>query len=122
MKPLRDIWLDLVDRKLWPLAALLVIALVAVPVLVSRSASGGAGGSDVAAALPPAATPVVSTSQTSTTGGVYVGGRARDPFAQQHVPKPMDLSGPTASGLGPATAAIGSSGADASAAGGASSS
>ena len=38
MNALRDVWVDLVDKKLWPLAVALVIALVAAPVVLSNGA------------------------------------------------------------------------------------
>jgi hypothetical protein len=59
MNPLRSIARDLVDRKLWPVAALLALALVAVPILFLRSGNGDA------AIAPPAA----SAAPTSTTAG-----------------------------------------------------
>ena len=45
--PLRGVWDDLVERRLWPLALALVVALVAVPVILSKPAKQ-------AAPLPPA--------------------------------------------------------------------
>ncbi len=42
MKPVKDLFHDLVDRRLWPVAALLAIAIVAVPVLLRSNASGAA--------------------------------------------------------------------------------
>jgi hypothetical protein len=36
--PLRGLWEDLVERRLWPVAIVLVVALVAVPVLLSKPA------------------------------------------------------------------------------------
>ncbi len=36
--PLRSLWDDLVERRLWPVAIVLVVGLVAIPVLLSKSA------------------------------------------------------------------------------------
>lgn len=41
--PLRQVARDLVDKKLWPIAVLLLAALVAVPLMIGGSSSGGAG-------------------------------------------------------------------------------
>ena len=91
---LRDLWIDLVDKKLWPFAIALVVALIAVPVLLTKSsasplppipatartaaAPGGIPAPDSAAAL------------TQVSGSVSAGtveGAARDPFTQQHLPR-----------------------------------
>lgn len=52
MNPLRSVARDLVERKLWPVAALLVLALVAVPIVFLRPADGGNAANVIA---PPAA-------------------------------------------------------------------
>jgi hypothetical protein len=80
---------DLLERKLWPVVALLVLALVAVPVLLLKGASAGG------TALPPAPPAASKTSsQTTTTTQapenepvkVVLARIARDPFASG-VPK-----------------------------------
>lgn len=74
---------DLVDKRLWPVALGLVIALVAIPLTLGGSASEspapGAAGStepDPAAAANPAAT----AKQTTASSGKPRGGRIDDPF------------------------------------------
>jgi hypothetical protein len=99
MSFVRNIAADLVDKRLWPLAAMLVLALVAVPVLLGKSAPSTQGGPPVA---PPVQGPLSGLlAATTTPGGGPIGGSARDPFRQQHLPKPLVAS---ASGIGPATA------------------
>jgi hypothetical protein len=41
MSFLRDLWSDLVEKRLWPLAVVLVLALIAAPIVLARG--GGAG-------------------------------------------------------------------------------
>ena len=40
--PLRALWDELVERRLWPVAVVLVVALVAVPVLLAKPAKEAA--------------------------------------------------------------------------------
>jgi hypothetical protein len=83
MNFLKSMIADLRARRLWPIAAGLLVAIVAVPVLLaSGSKSGGTaprlpGTTQLA---PPAGVPVVSTGQ-SPTGG-RISGSSRDPFTQ----------------------------------------
>jgi hypothetical protein len=99
MSFVRNIAADLVDKRLWPLAAILVIALVAVPVVLSNPASESGGTAPLSAAGqgPVPGLPAVN----STPGGGPIGGSPRNPFRQQHLPRPL-VSNP--SGIGPATA------------------
>ncbi|HWF49684.1 MAG TPA: hypothetical protein VG294_03475 [Solirubrobacteraceae bacterium] len=76
---------DLREKRLWPVAAALVVALVAVPILLS---SGGSSSVPVAAAPPVAAPsgavpalPAVSVTATPSHGRLT--GKRRDPFTQQ---------------------------------------
>jgi hypothetical protein len=87
MNAVRGLLRDLVDRRLWPVAVLLLAAAVAVPIYLGKSS----GPSDA----PP---PVAPSNQdakvskaavkledgTSESDGV---GSVRNPFKQQHVPK-----------------------------------
>jgi hypothetical protein len=86
MTQARNIWRDLVDRRLWPVALLLGIALIAIPVLLSHSSSSAPGKSAVANVSPTApvagVAPVASVSST-----VAPAGSTRNPFHQQHLPK-----------------------------------
>src|SRR4051794_38719431 len=76
MSPLRTIARDLIDRRLWPLAALLAVGLVAIPVVFLRPAPNAvseapappaatAAPSNPAAAVAPAAAPVDPTADPS---------------------------------------------------------
>jgi hypothetical protein len=91
----RDIWADLVDKRLWPLAVVLVIALVALPLLVLKPASSAAPAppaavtADAGAAAPqPAALVTDPAAIAEARSGGPVDGQYKNPFAQQHVPKP----------------------------------
>lgn len=76
---------DLREKRLWPIAAALVVALVAVPVLLS---SGGSSSVPVAAAppvpAPSGAVPALpAVSVTATPSHARLTGKQRDPFKQQ---------------------------------------
>lgn len=91
MTVLRAIGHDLVEKKLWPLAVLLVLALVAVPVAL------GGGGSPQSTPADPGATAAVAPGGAPVTAEVAVAveqpalrrraGATRDPFRQQYVRK-----------------------------------
>jgi hypothetical protein len=92
MKPVRNIFNDLIDRRLWPIALALVAALVAVPVMLG----GGSKSSSPAPADPLAS--VASTSggtaqaaisvSTPSTGRTDRPGAVRNPFEQHKLPSP----------------------------------
>jgi hypothetical protein len=82
---------DLREKRLWPVAVVLALALVAIPVLVSKAAPttpvappADAAAQAGASAAPGTAVPAVSVDNTQTHS--LPAGRARDPFAQQQVP------------------------------------
>ncbi len=93
MTMLRNIWTDLVDKKLWPVAVLLLVALAATPFVLG-------GGDDAAteSAAVPVTPPASSPGIVSDQGGevtlvepeagkkVERAGKARNPFLQ-HKPK-----------------------------------
>jgi hypothetical protein len=88
MNAVRSLLRDLVERRLWPVALLLVIAAVAVPVYLGRSSS------DEAQA--PVPVPAPSTAGKASRAAVTLDeapaestgrGDVRNPFKQQHVPK-----------------------------------
>jgi hypothetical protein len=91
MSQLRDLLNDLVEKRLWPLALLLVAGLVAVPLVLAKSSpSGSATPPPPATAAAPASAPapgepVVSVAQGSPDSAP-LGGHAKDPFKQQYVP------------------------------------
>jgi hypothetical protein len=106
----RDIWADLVDKRLWPLAVVLVIALVALPVLVLKPAPSVAppppptlAAETGAAAAQPAALVTDPAAVAEARSGGPVGGKFKNPFAQQHIPKPK--AQPKASATAATTAA-----------------
>jgi hypothetical protein len=86
---LRDLFDDIVERKLWPVALILLVALIAIPIVLAKPASkpgapvppAGAGTAAVPGAASPltAFEPVVSTAVTSgKSKGLR--GRAKNPF------------------------------------------
>ena len=100
MRPLRNVLNELVERRLWPVALLLVLALVAVPLLLSKSDAGAPAtptATEAPAAIasaarkpgdtPPGGEPVVSVAQAQQPSAP-LRGHAKDPFRQQHVDRP----------------------------------
>ncbi|MDQ6750549.1 MAG: hypothetical protein M3Z33_07360 [Actinomycetota bacterium] len=95
---LGDLWQDLLEKRLWPVAVALVAAAVAVPVLLGKSPAHELA---PAPARPPAA---VSDARLLSGTPVKVGptgfrdslSRAplKDPFKQQHVPAPPNSTIP----------------------------
>jgi hypothetical protein len=85
MSFLQNLITDLREKRLWPLAVVLLIALVAVPVVIS---SGGSSSVPVAqvppvgpSSVPTPALPAVSVTTTPSHGRLT--GRERNPFIQQ---------------------------------------
>jgi len=86
---LRNLGHDLVDKKLWPIAVVLVLAVIAVPILLGGD--GGAAPTSVAQA------PVAGAAAVAPVGAAEVAvaveepalrrraGKTRDPFKQQYV-------------------------------------
>jgi hypothetical protein len=82
------IWKDLVDRRLWPVAIALVVALVAIPVVLAKPAPKGApAASPIASAGGPKPMVASPAAIRSNTSGAIVVGKFKDPFHQLHVPK-----------------------------------
>lgn len=83
MKFIEPIWQDLKAKKLWPVAVVLLVAIVAVPVVLGTSASAPAAGSANSAGsqAPSAGLPAVN--QSSGPGGSALNGAGRNPFAPQ---------------------------------------
>jgi hypothetical protein len=113
MKQLRDLASDLVERRLWPVALALVVALVAVPVMLGR-------GGD--AATPNAAVPGASATDSSGTGEKAevtldtsapaerpTVEKVRDPFKAPAAPKASVDSTETASASASTSASSGAS-------------
>jgi hypothetical protein len=117
MRAIRDVWAELVERRLWPVALLLLAALVAAPVLLAKHvpaqqqvASAGPDAPPVGAPAPPPGEPVVSVA-SGPSGSAPLLGRAKDPFHQQFVPARAASGGGTApAGSGTATTPTGGGG------------
>jgi hypothetical protein len=94
MNAVTSIWRQMMARRLWPLALLLVAALVAVPVLLARDATPVAAPADVAPAVTAKADdtiaePVVAKVEASDRGRRRrVLGVRKDPFQPPPVKKP----------------------------------
>jgi hypothetical protein len=91
----KNILRDLIDKRLWPVAIALIIALVAVPVVLGGGSESPAP--DVAAVpattstTKSGATAKVVSLEAATTGEkITRDGKVRDPFLQHHVPKKVD--------------------------------
>ncbi len=107
MSHLNALLSDLRDRKLWPVAVALLAAVVAVPVLLTKSASpAGAGHGTPSLALPVdlAKTGPAVTVDT-TPGQASLNGKTRDPFTQLVKPS-STTSASTASAANSAAAAV----------------
>ena len=104
---LKNIVHDLIEKRLWPVALLLVVALVAVPVLLGGG-SAAAPASDSAAVAGGTGTGGQSAVSLDTAAGqerAYErSGKVRNPFKQ---PKGAATPTPTAPGTNPAGDAAG---------------
>lgn len=80
MKLVRDIVTDLRERRLWPLALLLMAALVAVPVLLAKSSNPPAAVASNPGAAGPAAPALPVVDAQSTPTHVRLTGPSRNPF------------------------------------------
>jgi hypothetical protein len=89
VNPIRNLIRDLVERRLWPVALLLVAAAVAVPVYLGRSKDDGASDAGLPAATAQVgakaskAAVKLDESANESDGA----GRVHNPFKQKHVPK-----------------------------------
>ncbi|MDQ6608092.1 MAG: hypothetical protein M3Z06_16290 [Actinomycetota bacterium] len=83
MTYVKQILTELREKRLWPVAAVLILALIAVPTLLAKS-SGQAPAAPPPQSAPAAAdTAVPAVSVESTATNSKLKGRARDPFLQQ---------------------------------------
>jgi hypothetical protein len=112
---MRNVFHDLVERRLWPVALVLVLALIAIPILLSHPASTGPGAPPVAPATAPATgaggslsafQPVVNTegSKSSEIRKSLRGFATKDPFKVQGLPKAGATSGQLTAAPGAAAA------------------
>lgn len=86
MSTLRNVWADLVEKRLWPIALLLLLGLIAVPVVLARGGGGEGGGSDAPEAVAISASASgdeteIVTLDTAPKARLH-DGRGRDPFVQ----------------------------------------
>jgi hypothetical protein len=113
MSFLGGILTDLREKRLWPVALGLLVALVAVPMLLSsRAKTTPVAEVPPAGPVAPPATAVPAVSITATPGHSRLTGRARDPFKQQQQSKTTTTTATTSStaGKGAATTASSTSG------------
>jgi hypothetical protein len=96
---------DLREKRLWPIAVVLLAALVAVPVLLSKSSAKPAPAAPAAPATPPpsSATALPTVNVSSGPGHTSLKGKGRDPFAQLLA----HAASSTATGTGSATTSSG---------------
>src|ERR1700749_3936688 len=115
MNTVKGIVTDLRQRRLWPVALALVVALVAIPVLLHKSAS-----STPVAQLPATGAPTsLSTGGPAVTAAAtpnqtHLKAKARDPFTPQGSTKSSSTGSATSN---PSTSGTGSTGSAGSAAG-----
>ena len=91
MSFLRNLLADLVEKRLWPVAAALVMALVAVPVLLGGGGSASTP-APVAGLATPGGAPGASVGRAQVAletdaAGADHAGKSRDPFVQHKVAK-----------------------------------
>jgi hypothetical protein len=103
MSAVRGLLRDLIERKLWPVAVLLLLAAIAVPVYLGRSSSDETTpqppiGQQAAVGKSSKAAVTIEDPTTQDRGSV------RNPFRQQHAPKatPTTTGTTTTSGSTPA--------------------
>jgi len=85
MSALTNMLKELRERKLWPIAIGLIVALVAVPVLLSKNAPTNLITPVPSGALPySTGTTLPAISVQTTPASVKLAGRGRDPFTPQH--------------------------------------
>lgn len=115
---------ELRERKLWPIAIGLIVALVAVPVLLSKKASTNLVTPPAGAGLPySTGTALPAISVETAAGASKLAGRARNPFTPQIAATTSTVAStsPTTAttGAGTATSGAGATGAGSPSAGGA---
>ena len=109
MSAVRDVWADLVEKRLWPLVVLLALALVALPLFALKSSPAVEPAKAPIADAGPA--PMVSdpTQIAAARPNGPVGGSRKNPFEQQHLPAAATTTTASAE-PGPGTGDTGSGG------------
>jgi hypothetical protein len=112
----RNLWRDLVDKRLVPVVAVLVAALVAVPILIG---SGSSKPKTSAAPPPAAAAPdagvaaAVSLNTSTSSKETHRPGKLRNPFKPKHTTPdagPTGAAGPSLASSGPSASSSSSAG------------
>jgi hypothetical protein len=101
---IRNIFADLVDRRLWPVAVVLVAALVAVPVLLVKKPTSHSGAPSAQHGVAGTSAPALGAQAVDLAhpaGGPVVGS-TKNPFLQQHLPKATSATSGSSGALGPA--------------------
>jgi hypothetical protein len=111
---LRGLWEELVERRLWPVAIALVVALVALPVLLAKPAGNAPAPAPASPATGTPSSPLAAFQPAVSLGGKKSSEirkdlsrfHAKDPFA----PKGASFSGSSAAGTATVTGTTGASG------------
>jgi len=85
MTVVRNMFKELVERKLWPVAVLLIVALVAVPVLLTKKAPTDLVTPPTGPLPYSSGTALPAIAVKSTPGNTKLAGNGHNPFAPQHV-------------------------------------
>lgn len=89
-----DLWQDLLEKRLWPVAVALIAAAVAVPVVLGKSPAREVVPAPTRSPVAVAGVPVLAGSpvRVGPTGfrDSLSNAPLRDPFKQQHLPAPPD--------------------------------
>jgi len=115
MSVLTNMIKELRERKLWPIAVVLIVALVAVPVLLSKKAPTNLVNPQPSTNLPYSTGSALPTITVETAqGNSKLPGRGRDPFTPQHIATTTTTAAasPTTT-ASPSTGTTGSTGAGA---------
>lgn len=106
---LRNIGADLVEKRLWPVAAALLVALIAVPTMLAHSGddAGSTRVGPIAGATASKPDAVLALN-TTPAGRRKRGGKAKNPFVQLYVPKPVATAAVIAPGDTATSASSGS--------------
>jgi hypothetical protein len=124
MSTVRNLATDLVEKKLWPVAAALVVATAAVLLLLGGGGSTPSPAPKLGASAPAEGTPAsvrVTLDDSATTGTKNRPGAVRNPFRQQHQPKDETASAAAAATATTSTATSGGGGTSSATGAGASS-
>jgi hypothetical protein len=97
MSAARNMLKELLDRKLWPVALVLIVALVAVPVLLTKKAPTNLVTPPTGPLPYSSGTTLPAISVKSTPGNTKLAGNGRNPFSPQQVATTATTTATTAS-------------------------